>query len=57
MLTLSDAYLNLYPFLNKDLVYAGIILHDIGKVIELSGPKGTEYTKEGNLFRAHFYRF
>ena len=49
MLTLSDTYLRLYPFLNKDLVYAGIILHDIGKIIELSGPKGTEYTKEGNL--------
>ena len=49
MLKLSDAYLVQYPFLNKDLVYAGIILHDIGKIIELSGPKGTEYTKEGNL--------
>jgi 3'-5' exoribonuclease len=49
MLTLSDAYLNLYPFLNKSLVYGGIILHDIGKMIELSGPRGVEYTKEGNL--------
>ena len=49
MLRLSDAYLVHYPFLNKDLVYAGIILHDIGKIVELSGPKGTEYTKEGNL--------
>lgn len=49
MLKLSDAYLNLYNFLNKDLVYAGIILHDLGKVYELSGPKGTEYTIQGNL--------
>ena len=49
MLKLSDAYLELYPFLNKDLVYSGIILHDVGKIIELSGPKGTEYTKKGNL--------
>lgn len=49
MLKLSDAYLELYPFINKDLVYAGIILHDLGKLIELSGPKGTEYTKKGNL--------
>lgn len=49
MLTLSDAYLDLYPFLNRNLVYSGIILHDLGKVIELSGAKGTEYTKEGNL--------
>lgn len=49
MLKLSDAYLELYPFINRDLVYAGIILHDIGKIIELSGPKGTEYTKQGKL--------
>lgn len=49
MLKLSDCYLSLYPYLNKDLVYAGIILHDIGKLVELSGPKGTEYTKEGKL--------
>lgn len=49
MLTLSESYLKLYPYLNRDLVFAGIILHDIGKVKELSGPKGTEYTKIGNL--------
>ncbi len=49
MLTISDAYLKLYPFINKSLVYAGVILHDLGKLVELSGPKGTEYTKEGKL--------
>lgn len=49
MLKLSDVYLQLYPYLNSSLVYGGIILHDIGKMVELSGPKGTEYTKEGNL--------
>lgn len=49
MLKLSDVYLDLYPFLSKSLVYAGIILHDLGKIMELSGPKGTEYTKEGKL--------
>ncbi len=49
MLILSDAYVALYPFLNQSLVISGILLHDIGKVIELSGPKGTEYTKIGKL--------
>lgn len=49
MLKLSDIYLEQYPFINKDLVYAGVILHDIGKITELSGPKGTEYTKMGRL--------
>ena len=49
MLKLSDACLRLYSYLNRDLVYAGIIIHDIGKLIELTGPKGIEYTKRGNL--------
>lgn len=49
MLKLGKALADLYPSLNKDLLYAGIILHDIGKVIELSGPIGTQYTIEGNL--------
>lgn len=49
MLKLGKALVDLYPSLNKDLLYAGIILHDIGKVIELSGPIGTQYTVEGNL--------
>ncbi|MEG0473353.1 MAG: 3'-5' exoribonuclease YhaM [Solibacillus sp.] len=49
MLKLSSAICDLYPTLNRDLLYAGVILHDIGKVIELSGPVGTTYTVEGNL--------
>src|SRR5699024_7408100 len=34
---------------NKDLLYAGIILHDIGKLHELSGAVSTSYTLEGKL--------
>ncbi|MBO4623815.1 MAG: HD domain-containing protein [Bacilli bacterium] len=49
MLMLANGYLKLYSYLNRDLIYAGIILHDIGKVIELSGAKGTEYTFEGKM--------
>lgn len=49
MLKLSKAVSDLYPTLNKDLLYAGVILHDIGKVIELSGPVAAHYTVEGNL--------
>lgn len=49
MLKLGKAIGELYPTLNKDLLYAGIILHDIGKVVELTGPIGTQYTVEGNL--------
>lgn len=49
MLKLSKAVADLYPTLNKDLLYSGVILHDIGKVIELSGPVAAHYTVEGNL--------
>lgn len=49
MLRLGKAICELYPTLNRDLMLAGIILHDIGKVIELTGPVATAYTVEGNL--------
>jgi 3'-5' exoribonuclease len=49
MLDLSKAIASLYPSLDTDLLYAGVILHDLGKVIELSGPTSTTYTIEGNL--------
>lgn len=49
MLNLGKAFCELYPMLNKDLLMSGIIVHDIGKVIELSGPIITEYTLEGKL--------
>lgn len=49
MLDLAKAIAGLYPSLDKDLLYAGIILHDLGKVKELSGPISTSYTVEGNL--------
>ena len=49
MLKLAEAISNLYPTINKDLLYGGIILHDIGKIRELSGPITTEYTIEGRL--------
>lgn len=49
MLTLSEVYLKQYKYFNSDLVYAGIIIHDMGKVKELSGVDRTTYTAEGNL--------
>ncbi|MDE4084122.1 3'-5' exoribonuclease YhaM [Planococcus maritimus] len=49
MLKLGKAICEVYPSLDKDLLYSGIILHDIGKVFELSGPIATTYTVEGNL--------
>jgi 3'-5' exoribonuclease len=49
MLKLAESFSILYPSLNRDLLYAGVILHDLGKVFELSGPVSTIYTVEGNL--------
>lgn len=49
MLRLAKSISDLYPSVNRDLLYAGVILHDLGKVIELSGPVSTTYTLEGNL--------
>lgn len=49
MLDLAKSISMLYPSLDKDLLFAGVILHDMGKVLELSGPISTVYTIEGNL--------
>lgn len=49
MIRLADAIGDIYPQLDKSLLFAGIMLHDLAKVIELSGPDQTEYTVRGNL--------
>lgn len=49
MLALAKELYDLYPQLNKDLLYAGVILHDLGKIRELSGVITTTYTIEGKL--------
>ena len=38
-----------YPQLDRDLVTAGCLLHDIGKTREISPQPGFEYTDEGKL--------
>ena len=38
-----------YENVNRDLLISGCLLHDLGKVVELSGPVATKYTTEGNL--------
>ncbi|MBQ6654210.1 MAG: HD domain-containing protein [Erysipelotrichaceae bacterium] len=49
MLKLADMMVVNYPYLNRDLLVAGVLLHDIGKVVELSEGTVTEYTLEGKL--------
>lgn len=49
MMDLAQQICRQYPLLNQDLLIAGVFLHDIGKLTELSGPIATEYTTEGKL--------
>jgi 3'-5' exoribonuclease len=43
------ASLAIYPELNRDLVLAGAILHDLGKIKELANPPAPERTVPGHL--------
>ena len=49
MLHMADGFIENYPYLDKDYIYAGIMLHDIGKAIELTGCVDTAYSLEGQL--------
>lgn len=49
MMKLIDGFMEVYPFLNQDFLIAGVFLHDICKVRELSNYAGPEYTKEGKM--------
>jgi 3'-5' exoribonuclease len=49
LLDAADRLLPLYPELDRDLLLAGIFLHDAGKVRELSCERVFSYTDEGQL--------
>lgn len=49
MLDLAMALGMQFPYLDMDYLYAGVILHDMAKVMEFSGIENTEYTLEGQL--------
>lgn len=52
MLELAKSLADIYEFINRDLLYAGVILHDMAKIEEMdSNELGivSEYTDEGQL--------
>ena len=49
LLRLADRVAPLYPALDRDLLLAGVLVHDIGKVRELESLQGFSYTDEGQL--------
>ncbi|MCH5179614.1 MAG: HD domain-containing protein [Erysipelotrichales bacterium] len=46
---LAIAIADFYNDIDKDILIAGALLHDLGKIIELSGPIIPSYTTEGRL--------
>lgn len=49
MVEIGEFLATKHEIINRDLLVSGILLHDIGKVFELSGPIVTEYTLKGKL--------
>lgn len=49
LIGLTRSVVEHYPELDGDLLLAGIVLHDIGKIDELSYIRGIDYTTEGRL--------
>jgi 3'-5' exoribonuclease len=46
---LADKLADHYPWLNRSLMFAGIVLHDLGKVEELSFQRAFRYSTRGQL--------
>lgn len=49
MIKVAESLMPLYPKLNPSLIYAGILLHDLGKTIEFTGAVIPKYSTEGKL--------
>lgn len=49
MLKIANSLCDMHPSIDRDLLISGVMLHDLGKVEELSGPVLPEYTLEGKL--------
>ncbi len=49
LLNVADSVAGFYPDLDRDLLLAGIFLHDIGKIDELSYERAFSYSDEGQL--------
>lgn len=52
MLRMAEGMLKVYPFMNRDLLLSGVILHDLGKMDEMKSDRMasvSDYTKDGQL--------
>jgi len=49
LLRLADRVAPLYPDLDRELLLVGVLVHDIGKTLELESERGFSYTDAGQL--------
>jgi len=49
LMRLADRVAPLYPDIDRDLLLVGVLVHDIGKTVELESQKGFSYTDAGQL--------
>ena len=52
MLRMADGVLAVYPFLRRDILIAGVVIHDLAKVEEMDARNtgiATQYTREGAM--------
>ncbi len=49
MLNMAKQMIIIYPYLNKNYLYSGIILHDLGKIFEFSDVQNPEFTIDGQM--------
>lgn len=49
LMRLADLIAPLYPDMDRDLLLVGVLVHDIGKIVELESEKGFSYTDSGQL--------
>ncbi len=49
LLSFVPAVMRIYPMLDQDIFIAGLILHDVGKLFEMSIEAKIEFTSEGKL--------
>jgi 3'-5' exoribonuclease len=49
LVELGDKVCDHYPWLDRDMVLAGLVLHDLGKIEELNFTRGFTYSTRGQL--------
>ena len=49
LVELGERVCDHYPFLDRDLILAGLLLHDLGKIEELNFTRHFEYSTRGRL--------